>query len=181
MMKKLYDKDIREALIKKISKFNVNKIVEELYIHNGNAIADVVTITTKNIHCYEIKSDVDNVKRIIKQGEFFNLSFNKITLVTTQKHIENALKFAPKYWGIILVNLKENDITLKYVRKNSYNKYFDKEAALKILWKEELLKLVSIKKNLRKELIIKYISDNNSRNKVLTMLTKSLEERFKDN
>ncbi len=52
----LNDKLIREALLKRLSNFTISPrtIIQELRIHNGNVIAEVVTVHSYP-HCYEIK------------------------------------------------------------------------------------------------------------------------------
>ena len=53
----LNDSEIRRSLIQKLNNQakQPKAILEELRVHNGNAIADVVAIHN-NAHCYEIKA-----------------------------------------------------------------------------------------------------------------------------
>jgi hypothetical protein len=96
----LNDYNIRQSLKNFLSLKHPKpiKIIDELRIHNGNAIADVVTIH-KTMHCYEIKGDSDSITRAQQQAEFYNTFFPKITLVTTEKHYKNALKKIPVFLG----------------------------------------------------------------------------------
>lgn len=139
----LYDINIRSYLIDKLNRQSIRPkaIVEELRIHNGNAIADVVALY-KDAHCFEIKSDFDKVERVVKQGEYFDLSFRKITLVTTKKHLQKAIKISPSYWGILLAQPNEQGVSFRSIRRCTSNPNFDKKLALMTLWKRELLSLV---------------------------------------
>ena len=52
-MSLLTDKEIRAALIKALLKRKPapKAVIEELRVHDGNAVADVVTVH-KELHCY---------------------------------------------------------------------------------------------------------------------------------
>lgn len=138
----LNDPTIREALLRRLSEFSTQpkRIVEELPVHDGKAIADVVTVH-KTSHCYEIKGEKDSISRIITQGQHYNVAFRKITLVTTEKHINTAIRIAPPHWGIILTALKNNKIVFRYVRRAILSPNFQPQIALLTLWRSELLDL----------------------------------------
>lgn len=141
---KLNDKEIREALINYISKLShkPSRIVEELHIHRGNAIADVVALH-KEPHCYEIKGDNDNINRLKRQGFYYDQAFRKITLVTTKIKLKKALDECPKYWGIIVAEYIEGSVKLKPYRKAGNSSSYNKEVALQTLWKDEMLSMIS--------------------------------------
>lgn len=142
-MEKLNDSTIRAGLIKQLNTSSIKPeaIIEELRVHNGNAIADVVALHG-DAHCYEIKGDGDKVERIVKQGYFYDMSFKKISLVTTQKHLKKAIEIAPDYWGIMLAENKNNEVSINPVRKAKPNPNFHKNLALLTLWKDEMLGLL---------------------------------------
>lgn len=177
------DKEIRAILIKKL-KNQVQKpkaIIEELRVHNGNAIADVVTLHSE-AHCYEIKGDNDKIDRITEQGKYYNLAFRKITLVTTEKHLQKALEITPSFWGIMIIK-NENDIDGKilYYRKAQHNPDFDKSTALLTLWKDEMLSLVeeNSKKYIKKSraILAEMIAQNQQKVKLSKNITLTLLER----
>jgi len=142
-MTRLHDDDIRQALIAKLGNMSIKPkaIIEELRVHNGNAIADVVALY-KEAHCFEIKGDGDKIERISAQGRFYDLSFRKITVVTTQKHLEKAKRIAPAYWGIMLATPAHDSPALSYIRPAQLNPNFEKNFALLTLWKNEMLNLL---------------------------------------
>src|SRR6187549_3456621 len=97
----LNDTRIREALLRKLArqKARPRAVLQELHVHNGRAIADIVTLHSE-AHCYEIKGATDRIERIAVQGTFYNTAFRRITLVTTECKVRRALKLAPPCWGI---------------------------------------------------------------------------------
>lgn len=135
----LGDQEIRELLIRHLSKAS-NKpkaILEELRVHNGNAIADVVSVHSY-AHCYEIKSDKDSIERAKKQSQYYDLVFRRVTLVTTERHLEKAKQIIPTHWGIMVVKTFGDYMALSYIRGATNTPTFNKQTALLTLWKSEL-------------------------------------------
>lgn len=139
----LSDKDIREAL----KKYLLNKatppqiVVDELSVHNGNAIADLVALD-KYAHCFEIKSDRDTLSRLSRQISFYDYTFKKNTLVTTEKYLSKAELLIPDYWGILLAK-RTGIVKIVNYRNARINRNWDAEKALLTLWKSELLEVDS--------------------------------------
>jgi len=133
----LGDKEIRRSLIHKLSAQAPKAIIEELHVHNGNAIADVVTVHSE-AHCYEIKGDGDNIQRILTQGKYYDLVFSKVTLVTTANHLAKALSIAPEHWGIMVAKRVGDEVKISHARAIKRNRCFDKQLALLTLWRSEL-------------------------------------------
>jgi len=79
------DTTIREALLRKLwrQKSRPRAVLQELHVHSGKAIADIVTLHSE-AHCYEIKGATDRIERITAQGVYYNATFRRITLVTTE-------------------------------------------------------------------------------------------------
>jgi hypothetical protein len=143
-MTRLTDWQLRAALLKRLRALPVapRAILEEVRVHNGNAIADVVSVHTRP-HCYEIKGETDEIRRIVKQGEFYDRAFQRITLVTTQNHLVAAARLAPAHWGVMVASPRAQDgaPALRYIRKSTDSPVFDKQVALLTLWRSELLSL----------------------------------------
>jgi len=140
----LNDKELRTALKDWLFRKSIKpkKIIEELSVNNGLAIADVVAIY-KDLHCFEIKGDNDKIKRALKQGVSYDLSFRKITLLTTEKHKLKALSLAPSHWGILIARIDKGKIKLTYARKTKANAGFNPMVALSTLWKSEMLEILT--------------------------------------
>lgn len=160
---RLNDFEIRKALVQKLETQTVKPraIVEELRVHNGNAIADVVALYNE-AHCYEIKGLDDKVERVLVQGKFYNSSFRKITLVTTKNHLDKALSICPDYWGIMVVFSSEDIVKFRHIRRAKTNPDFCKEIAVLTLWKSEMLTILEEPKHQRKprDVLAQLISSN---------------------
>jgi hypothetical protein len=175
----LNDVSIRKSLILKLKNQAVRPkaIIEELRVHNGKAIADVVALYAE-AHCFEIKGDGDKIERILKQGKYYNLSFRKITVITTLKHLKKALSLAPTYWGIMIAEEQAAEIKIKYIRAAKNNPNFNKSVALLTLWKDEMLELTDCNnkhKNSSRAVLAELIANNKrkielSQNIAITLL-----------
>lgn len=184
-MLQLNDVSIRKSLISKLKNQAVRPkaIMEELRVHNGNAIADVVALYAE-AHCFEIKGDGDKIERILEQGKYYNLSFRKITVVTTLKHLKKALSIAPSYWGIMIAEEIDNQIKIKYIRAGKNNPNFNKSIALLTLWKEEMLELIESKKknkNSSRAVLAELIANNKRKLELSQNIAITLLDRYNVN
>jgi hypothetical protein len=143
-MTQLTDMEIRAALLKRLKAQRVvpRAVLEEVRVHNGNAIADVVSVHRRP-HCYEIKGQTDAISRIVKQGSFYDRAFQRVTLVTTGNHLKSTARLAPAHWGVIVATYDrwKCEPTLRYLRQATDSPSFDKQFALLTLWRSELLSL----------------------------------------
>jgi hypothetical protein len=142
-MQKLTDNEIRSALIAHLNRRAVApiKILEEVHVCNGNAIADVVAVY-KTMHCYEIKGETDSVNRVVRQAHFYDQAFRLLTLVTTANHLRRAEVVVPAHWGIVLVSEGTCNVpNFRYVRGATKNPHYRPEVALLCLWRAELLRV----------------------------------------
>ena len=132
------DEHIREALKVRLRKYsNEVSIIEELSVFRGLAIADVVALFQVP-HCFEIKSDVDSLRRLESQAQLFSQTFPKITLVAASKHISKAMHELPSFWGLIEAKGTASNIVLKNIRRSGYNPQYRKENLLGIIWNSDL-------------------------------------------
>ena len=139
----LNDATIREALLRKFErqKSRPRAVLQELHVHNGKAIADVVTLHSE-AHCYEIKGATDRIERIMAQGVYYNAVFRRITLVTTECNLRRALRLSPRFWGIMVALEQGGTVRFRHVRAAQHNPHFEKQSAAMTLWKSEMLELV---------------------------------------
>jgi hypothetical protein len=177
---KLNDARIREALLRKLSRQTAKPraILEELHVHNGGAIADVVTLHSE-AHCYEIKGATDKIARIKVQGCYYNTAFRRITLVTTECNLRRAIDLAPPFWGILIAIEGGDEIRFRHERAAQLNPYFEKQAAAMTLWKSEMLELVSEAGAERKpkRLLAKLIAETQRKLEVSTNICDLLFDR----
>ena len=140
----LNDATIREALLRKFGRQRrrPRAVLQELHVHNGKAIADVVTLHSE-AHCYEIKGATDHIERITAQGVFYSAAFRRITLVTTECKLKRALRLTPRFWGIMVAIADGECVRFRHVRAARLNPKFEKHSAAMTLWKSEMLDLLS--------------------------------------
>lgn len=140
----LNDATIRKALLQKLErqKSRPRAVLQELHVHNGKAIADVVALHSE-AHCYEIKGETDRVERVTAQGVYYNTVFRRITLVTTGCNLQRALRLTPRFWGIMVAIADGEAVRFRHVRAAKLNPKFEKQSAAMTLWKSEMLELVS--------------------------------------
>lgn len=180
----LNDPNIRKYLIRKLANQACppKAIIEELHVHNGNAIADVVTLH-REAHCYEIKGQNDKINRVCSQGAYYDTCFRKITLVTTQNHLSKAFKITPAHWGIVLASYADHSckkIIFKHHRAAHNNPFFDKKIAALTLWKSEMLSIIEGKVNKRdpRERLANMISNQKKKAELSNQISDALYSRY---
>lgn len=138
-----YEAKIKLSLIQyllRTDKYN-SIIATEVPINQTQNIVDVLQISTTVSSAFEIKSDRDNFSRLDKQIQSYSSVFNYVSVVISENNYKAVLPLIPKKIGIMLI--KESDIIVK--RKPSEIKKLSKDALAKIIWKNNLLKIMSSK------------------------------------
>lgn len=113
--------------------------LEEVELNGGEVRADLVQVL--DMHCYEIKSDVDNLKRLIGQGSRYGRVFDLVTLVTAKRHLNEAMPMLPPWWGILIVP-EEAGKEFRQIRKAKPNKRHEADVLVTLLQKDEALKIL---------------------------------------
>jgi hypothetical protein len=117
-------------------------VLDELGLRHGAARIDIALVNGI-IHGYELKSDRDNLRRLRHQMQIYNSVLDRVTLVTTQRHVDHATKLIPQWWGIkIAVKNSADVIQFSDFREASDNPSLDILAVSKLLWREEALTLL---------------------------------------
>lgn len=118
---KLDDRDIRRALLERISSYKDCFVYEEVTVPSGKARADLVAING-HVTAYEIKSDYDSLGRLSSQIEEYDLNFERNYIVVGEKFKEKVRDTVPEHWGIILVEqTTHGKITLSFSRQAKLN------------------------------------------------------------
>lgn len=147
VLMKVYDKDIRNVLINKISKQQefiadpTSIVVHEMDICFGCARVDIAVINGK-IHGFEIKSEQDNLERLSTQVEYYNKMFDTVTLVTSEKHFSKAIDIIPEWWGLDSVAKSNESVYINQQRAPQENEEIEIIYLSQLLWKDELLELL---------------------------------------
>lgn len=122
----LRDIDIRKAFIKRnLEFFKANTFINEMGI-NSKSIVDLAALDfNKNVfYGFEIKSEVDNLKRLPKQLSTYSTFFNIVYVVAHEKHTSSILAFLDtqtftKNMGYIEV---DSDLNFTELRKAKFVK-----------------------------------------------------------
>lgn len=151
---KVYDDDIRILLYRyfltrKSFTNTPTVVINELDVCANSSRIDIAVINGQ-FHGYEIKSKQDNLERLPSQITAYNKTFDTITIVGFEKHIPNIIKIVPSWWGIKKVTEHEGIIGLRTIRKEKKNRTTDIESIVRLLWKDEMLKLLASHADLKK-------------------------------
>ena len=103
----------------------------------GYSICDLMAVTD-SLTGYEIKSDLDNYRRLSSQINAYDEFFNKNYIVVGKKRLRNIYTKIPSHWGIISVS--EDNLCIERTAKN--NRRASLEQQLSILWEVELKNLL---------------------------------------
>ncbi|MGE8362441.1 sce7726 family protein [Pseudomonas sp.] len=113
--------------------------LEELELNGGEVRADLVDV--HEMHCYEIKSETDSLRRLIGQGSRYARVFDRITLVTAERHLKKALPLLPQWWGVMVVPEAEGG-KFKLIRAAKPNKRHESQVLATLLKRDEALSLL---------------------------------------
>lgn len=144
---KVYDKDIRELLLKKFTQLKeftddpTTVVIQELDVCLGYARVDIAVINGK-LHGFEIKSEQDTLERLPSQIEAYCSLFDTMTIIVGENHIDKVIQLVPEWWGIYCVIKNKNELSLKRIRQPKINKNIDCLSLAQLLWKEELIELL---------------------------------------
>jgi len=124
------------------------RYIRELTLREGLNRADLVSITKDEMHCYEIKSEADNLNRLIKQACSYVKVFDRITIVLAQKHLDIARKVLPHWWGFLVITPSGEFIQERIAKPNPIREAI---AIAQVFTSDEAEKYLSLKIE-RKEL-----------------------------
>lgn len=146
----LRDKDIREVLLPYLQAQHVDApdtlILNELGISAHEARVDVAVLNGK-FAGYEIKSDVDSLRRLASQSSVYDLVLDEMTLVTGPRFAKVAREHVPKHWGILTAEVSDEQVILKSRRapKRKADHHFNKRSLCMMLWRDELTEVLKAK------------------------------------
>lgn len=182
----LSDKEIRVGFLQHLEKSRKKPkaVIEELSICNGASRADIVALYDFP-HSFEIKSDIDRLDRLPSQVAFYDFTFKKNTVITTERFINKVLAIVPVHWGVTLAFAKQDtEIRFKHVKKPTVNKNWAGDKALLTLWKQELIKLSdcllsnNVPKSLSREHIAQILHSETRKNELQKAFFSQLEYRY---
>lgn len=179
-----HDADVRKLVLaelnEKYANRNDTKIVNELGIANGNSRIDIAVINGI-LHGYELKSESDSLGRLVRQANYYDKIFERMTLVIDRKFLTQSKEIVPKWWGISVVNADySKTIPIRKGRKVKTKNY---PTLLNLLWKQELTGLLDYLeypkklKRLGKDDIYKLILQDKRKDTVKEYIYSALKKR----
>ena len=139
------DSDIRQVVLSDLGRQYESDpdtvIIEELGLCQGEARVDVAVVNG-SIDGFEIKSDQDTLKRLPGQAAIYSRALDSVTLVVGGKHLDEALKVVPKWWGVVEARKNKKNIGLHEIRPNQKNPALDPEAIIQLIWRHEALEVL---------------------------------------
>lgn len=152
--------DIRRSLergiLKSFCEDGESRVVHELGVMWGNSRVDIGIINGE-LHAYEIKSQADTLERLPRQAKIYNQIFDKLNIVTHERHEKELGRKYGKLmenWGVLIVsNGKEkHDVKITEKKKPRKNRNTNLFSIAHLLWKEEALVILNGKDPERKGL-----------------------------
>lgn len=138
------DPEIRMSLHRKLNADgnDFNGILNEFTVMRGDQRVDVAVIGD-DFHGYEIKSDVDSLKRLPDQAKYFSYCFHRMTLVVGPVLLVGALKLIPDWWGVLLAQRNvEGVVELTELRPAMANPKVNYRWVTRLLWRDELIAIL---------------------------------------
>ncbi len=112
-------------------------VVDELGLQHGKCRADIAVINGHLIG-YEIKSDVDSLRRLNDQIDSYNAVFDRVSAVVAECHLSEAVAMLPEWWGVISVlEGQRGAMHFKTIRRSKQNTHVDNYAVAQLLWRNE--------------------------------------------
>ena len=139
----LRDVDMRallEAWIRANYGDSPTAILHELRIPRPSARVDVAVVNGE-LSAFEIKSDVDTLWRLPRQVRSFDCVFDRVSLVTTEKHLREVRAVIPRWWGIVTIASTSDDVRQR--RQARINPRRQVVSLLHVLSRPELLSLAA--------------------------------------
>ena len=144
-MELLNDSKVRTLLLNELNEQyrgrNDTRIINELGLDSGASRVDVAVVNGI-MHGYEIKSDLDNLRRLPRQIEYYNRAFERMTIVVSRKYLAEIKQVVPSWWGIKVISADR--MKLIDIRKGRKVSQQDPQLIIKLLWKKELEGLIDV-------------------------------------
>ena len=118
-------------------------VIDELGLQYGKCRADIA-IVGRQLVGYEIKSDVDSLRRLDQQIRGYSSVFDEVSLVVGQRFMAEAASIIPQWWGIIVARLgPRGAIHFGTIKVAENNPRVDNYSVLQLLWRTELIGILS--------------------------------------
>ena len=138
-LKRLRDIDVRHALRAVLRRrFSADSVILEEMVVPGRDSRIDMAVVNGSLHGFEIKSEVDTLRRLTTQRDSYNCIFDRVTLVVASRHQEKALTVIPSWWGLGLAAAVRSRVGIKWIRPALRNPTPDPEMVVRLLRREEV-------------------------------------------
>ena len=133
------DYEMRQALRRRLENEHAGEdalILDELGICEGEARVDLAVVNG-SLNGFEIKSEVDTLRRLQRQVELYGQCFDAMTLIVSENHLDGARKLIPAWWGIWIARRAGDEIELIHRRITRRNSRVHAASLVQLLWRDE--------------------------------------------
>jgi hypothetical protein len=137
----LNELQIKAAVIQKLTTteaFDDAVLINELVVDNWRRRVDIAMVNGR-LHDFEIKSDLDSLKRLEGQIKTYGERFDKVTVVTTAKHLAAVHKQLPDNVEIWQAVARHGQVDIRISRRGRINQVSNKDTLYSFLTKAEIL------------------------------------------
>lgn len=111
-------------------------VIDELGLCRGQVRIDLAVVDGR-LHGYEIKSDRDSLRRLDGQVDLYGKVLDRATLVVGARHLVEALRLLPAWWGVLRVYPTARGARLVLIRSGRRNPQRDARSLVELLWLDE--------------------------------------------
>jgi len=134
---------LRQCLTERYGQESDTLILDELGICQGAVRIDMAVVNGA-LHGYEIKSERDTLARLPHQQVTYSKVFDEVTIVVGPTYLPCIRDHVPAWWGIVLaVPDRVGSTKLVTKRKAKRNPQVDAYSLAQLLWRDEVLDLLS--------------------------------------
>ncbi len=146
MNTRLTDNDIREALrsqlVSREAGDNSGRVlIDELGLCEHIARVDLA-ILGDALEAFEIKSERDSLRRLHDQCATYSRIFNRVTVVTVERHAMKVQGIVPDWFGISIASRSDSSIGITCCRPAAENPQVEPRALAQLLWRDEAVDLL---------------------------------------
>jgi hypothetical protein len=117
-------------------------VLEELGLCQHLSRVDFAVVNGE-LSGYEIKSDSDTLRRLPGQQSVYDRVFDRLVIVCTTRHLPEIRKIIPRWWGIYVVDTRNQECPLRVARKPRRNPNVDPRAVVQLIWRDEAIELLA--------------------------------------
>lgn len=180
-------KIITNSLIEYLDKKYIDKTITTEISVNTTYGVKVVDVVVSNGHsiAFEIKSEVDTIKRLDSQVKGYSEIFDYVYLVYWKDKFNIIDIDLPENIGIIVAqwNNKKTKIKFDILKSAKVNRVANQRKIASLLWKDELFyflnkKNIYPKKNYTKDILVDLFEENHTKTESIKIFRFILKKRF---